>query len=230
MAAIGRTQFPKVRLLGVGWLAGLALICAASTLPAQGVTPLNPTTMQFTDPAHGVSFTYPASWTLDKDQKNQPFFMSLAITPADDAPATEGLSALIYTKSIPGMTLAPDTMFDGMEFAYDVHNVPTSDACLVLAKPANLQVPIDHVDEITIQGNHYWHARTSSNFVGDGLNDDIYTFYSSGYCYRFDLAVSLSSANQDTPGPRKLTPAEKVHVDASLQSIFNSLRIVPPAQ
>ena len=69
MAAIGRTQFPKVRLLGVGWLAGLALICAASTLPAQGVTPLNPTTMQFTDPAHGVSFTYPASWTLDKDQK-----------------------------------------------------------------------------------------------------------------------------------------------------------------
>jgi hypothetical protein len=66
--------------------------------------------------------------------------------------------------------------------------------------------------------------------VGHGLNDDIYTFYSSGYCYRFDLAVSLSSANQDTPGPRKLTPAEKVHVDASLQSIFNSLRIVPPAQ
>jgi len=227
MAAICRTRFPKVRLLGVGWLAGMALICAASTLPAQGVTPLNPTTMKFTDPAHGVSFTYPASWTFDK---SQPFYMTLAIDPSNDEPDMGRGSGLIYTKSIPGMTLAPDTMFDGMEFAYDVHNVPTSDACLVLAKSANLQVPIDHVDEVTIQGNHYWHTTTSSAGVGHGLNEDIYTFYSSGYCYRFDLAVSLSSANQGTPGPRELTPAEKAHVDASLQSVFNTVRIVPPAQ
>ena len=227
MATICRRQFPKVRLLGVGWLAGAALICAASTLPAQGVTPLNPTTMQFTDPAHGVSFTYPASWTF---AMSQPFYMLLAISPANDSPTMGPGSTLIYSKSIPGMTLAPDTMFDGMEFAYDVHNVPTSDACLVLAKPANSWVPIDHVDEVTIQGKPYWHGTTSGSGAGHELREDIYTLYSSGYCYRFDLAVSLDSANQDTPGPRRLTAAEKVQVDASLQGILNSVRIVPPTQ
>ena len=226
MATIGRTQFPKVRLLGVGWLAGVALICAASTLPAQGVTPVNPTTMQFTDPAHGVSFTYPASWTF---AMSQPFYMILAISPANDEPTMGPGSALIYTKSIPGVAPWPKTWFEGVELGYDEHDVPTSDACLVLAKPANLPVPIDHVDEVTIQGNQYWHGTTSSAGVGHGLNEDIYTSYSSGHCYRFDLAVSLLWLSNDTPGPRELTAAEKALVNASLQSILNSVRIVPPA-
>jgi len=227
MAAICRTRFPKIRLLGVGWLAGVALICAACTLPAQGVTPLNPTTMQFTDPAHGVSFTYPASWTFDK---SQPFYMFLAISPANDEPDMGRGSALIYSKSVPGVTPWPKTWFEGVELGYDEHDVPTSDACLVLAKPVNSWVPIDHVDEVTIQGKPYWHGTTSGSGAGHELREDIYTLYSSGYCYRFDLAVSLSSANQDVPGPRELTAAEKVHVDASLRSVLNSVRIVPPAQ
>jgi len=227
MAAIRRTRFAKVRPLGEGWLAGVALICVAGCLPAQRVTLLNPTTMQFTDPAFGVSFTYPASWTF---AMSQPFYMQLAITPAVDAPAREGLSALIYTKSIPGVTPWPKTRFEGVELGYDEHDVPTSDACLVLAKPENSSVEIDKVDEVTIQGNHYWHASTSGAGVGHEMTEDIYTLYSSGHCYRFDLAVSLLSLSNDTPAPRDLTAAEKALVDASLRSVLNSVHIAPPNQ
>jgi hypothetical protein len=226
MAAIGKTRFARVWLFGRGWLAGVGLLCVANCSYAQDVHVLNSSTMEFSDQQFGVSFRYPTSWSFSLGRQ---FFIQLAITPGPNAPEKDNIRALIYTESISGVPPWPRTRFEGAEFGYDAHSVPSTDACVALAK-TSFEEEVGRVDEVTIQGNRFWHLTTGEAGLGHQLDDEVYALYSSGSCLRFDLAVSFSSLSEDPPAPRYLTAHEKALINASLRNILNSVRITPPAR
>jgi hypothetical protein len=203
----------------------LLFVVTTLSMPAQSVIRGSSAETQFSDPKFGVSFHYPASWTISA---SQPFYMQLAISPELDVPNKDRLRALIYTKSLANVVSWPKTHFEGVEFGYDAHSVPTADACHALANPENGE--IEPVDDVTMGGHRYWHIKEGNAGLGHSMGEDVYTLYSSGKCLRFDLAVSQLDADLEGVPQRAITSHEQSLIDASLRDILTSVRITRPSQ
>ncbi len=183
--------------------------------------------MLFSDPAFGVSFHFPSGWSfrrVEADSKSP----SLAIAYMDGRRnVSTGLRGLVTNETLHGVSSWPKTVFSSVEFAYDARPAATADACQRLARD-NWE---NETDPVTLNGVTYWHGTATGTALSTEIEEDIYATFiaASGSCLRFDLAVATSHV----PGrdfPRELTTHEKAIIHASLNNIFNSVRVAPPAR
>jgi hypothetical protein len=182
--------------------------------------------MLFSDPAFGVSFSFPSGWSFSRVDPNKSD-STLAIASINGRSESSGLRGLVGNETLPGLHSWPRTVFGGVEFGYDARPVVSVNACQKLARESWN----DEADAVTVNGVKYWHGTAGGCGMGNCTEEDIYATYieASGFCLRFDLAVATCRV----PGrdfPRELTTHEKALIHASLNNILNSVRIVPPAQ
>jgi hypothetical protein len=207
----------------------VSLIFLVAALPslAQSVTPVTDSQMLFSDPAFGVSFHFPSGWSfrrVEADGKNP----SLAIAYMDGRRSiSTGLRGLVTNETLHGVSSWPKTIFSSVEFAYDARPAASAVACQKLARD-NWEV---EADPVTLNGVTYWHGTATGTALSTEIEEDIYATFieASGSCLRFDLAVATSRV----PGrdfPRELTTHEKAVIHGSLNNIFDSVRVTPPAR
>jgi hypothetical protein len=205
--------------------ASILFVAALASL-AQSVTPVSASQMLFNDPAFGVSFRFPSGWSftrVDADSKGP----SLAIAYIDGRSVSTGLRGLITNETLPGLHSWPKTVFSSVELGYDARPAASAEDCHRLAR-GNWEV---EADPVTLNGATWWHGTATGAALSTEIEEDIYaTFIAvSGSCVRFDLAVAACRV----PGkdfPRELTTHEKSLIHASLNNIFNSVQIAPPAR
>ena len=196
-------------------------------------TPLAaPNATEYHDPASGVSFLYPKTFTL---VKNEPYMFAPAITASNPSPQTS-LRALLVAKSLPGVSNWPVTDFAGVEFAYDARPADSDDACRAMVQ--NVASTVNAIDRKTIAGVAYWHRKTGDGGMSHYTADDIYATFSQAArsCLLFDLAIhstlapgSLNGSNNAIK-PRALSPHETATIRKSLMHIMTSVRISAPRQ
>lgn len=209
-------------------LKAICVISFAAGLPsaAQSVARVSPTSMRFIDTTRGVSFRYPSSWMLTRDE---PFMFAPAIqTPI--ASSRSSLRGLVFTKSISGVPSWPATTFSGAEFAYDARRTVSAEACRALAHTGNHP---SEIDQLTVQNMRYWHATSGDGGMSQSTSDDIYTTFtgtsSNGTCLLFDLAIHSTYAPGET-APRALSRRESHLIRQSLQNVLASLQISAPSR
>lgn len=184
--------------------------------------------MLFSDPAFGVSFSFPAGWSFSRvDPNESTSSLAIAYIHMDDRSENVGLRGLVTNETLPGLHSWPKTVFSSVLVGYDARPAVSAEACLKLARESW----DSEADSTTVNGVKYWHGTASGGGMGTLLDQDIYATYiqASGACLRFDLAVATCSV----PGkesPRELTTREKALIHASLSNIFSSVSIAPPAR
>jgi len=208
--------------------ASIRVIFLAAALPsfAQSVTPVSGSQMLFSDPAFGVNFRFPSGWSftrVEADSKSP----SLAIATMDGRSVSTGLRGLVTNETLPGLHSWPRTVFSSVEFGYDARPAASAEACQRLARDT-WEV---EADPVTLNGVTYWHGTATGTALSTEIEEDIYATFieASGSCLRFDLAVATSRV----PGrdfPRELTTHEKAVIHGSLNNIFDSVRVAPPAR
>jgi hypothetical protein len=204
------------------------LIFLVAALPslAQSVTPVSGSQMLFSDPAFGVSFSFPAGWSFSRVDPNKSD-SSLAIATINGRSEPSGLRGLVGNETLPGLHSWPKTEFSGVEFGYDARPVASAEACQKLARESWN----DEADSATVNGVKYWHGTAGGCGMGTCTEEDIFATYieASGACLRFDLAVATCLVN-GKERPRKLTAHEETLIHAALNNILNSVKVAPPVR
>jgi hypothetical protein len=202
-------------------------LAIALPAPAQRITPAAPGVTRFTDPKTRVSFAYPSTWTL---AKNQPFMFPLAISLPLASPARQ-LRNLVFTVSVPGVPSWPRTIFSGVEFGYDVRQMASAGACRKLALAEDSRDT--KIDPLTLHSIPYWHGKAGDGGMSQSISDDIYTTFigapTGGSCLLFDFAVYSSLMPGETR-PRDLSPRERAILYHAMLNILSSVRIPAPTR
>lgn len=175
----------------------------------------------FTDSRTGVSFRYPATWTIASEQP----FMNPILSELGTMP-----HALVYTKAIPGVSPWPITEFAGAAFAYDAEPAASPEACHALALPADKRAAAK--DDVTIHGIRFWHAIAGDGGMSKFLSEDIYSAdlgAPTKLCLLFDFGVDSVLAPADVP-LRALTPREKARLHRVELNILSSIRVPLPSR
>lgn len=196
----------------------LAILTASVPADPQTSTHASARGIRFDDPTYGVSFQYPSHWA---SLTNSPFVFKLTV---NDANSKEHPRAIIFKKTLAGVEGWPKTNFAGVEFAYDVHQVDSPDACRALATKPTRQ---NTVDQVTVGGIRYWHTKTGNGGMRQTLDEDIYTTLNGaprGGCVRFDTAIYsiLTAGGRPTRAPNS---PEGDLIRESLWNILASVHI-----
>ena len=184
--------------------------------------------MLFSDPAFGVSFSFPSGWSFRRvDPNSNDASLAIAYIRIDGRSEFSGLRGLVTNETLHGLHSWPKTVFSSVEFGYDARPTASAEACQKLARESWG----NEADSATVNGVKYWHGTAGGCGKGTCTDEDIYATYieASGACLRFELAVATCSV----PGrdfPRELTTHEKALIHASLNNILNSVRVSPPAR
>jgi hypothetical protein len=208
----------------------VSIICLVAALPsvAQSVTPVSGSQMLFSDPAFGVSFSFPSGWSFSRvDPNNSDRSLAIAYIHINDRSEFSGLRGLVTNETLHGLHSWPRTVFSSVEFGYDARPTASAEACQKLVRESW----DNEADSAKVNGVQYWHGTAGSCGMGTCVDEDMYATYleASGACLRFDLAVATCRV----PGrdfPRELTTHEKELIHASLNNILNSVRVSPPAR
>jgi hypothetical protein len=208
----------------------VSIICLVAALPsvAQSVTPVSGSQMLFSDPAFGVSFSFPSGWSFSRvDPNNSDRSLAIAYIHINDRSEFSGLRGLVTNETLHGLHSWPRTVFSSVEFGYDARPAASAQACQRLARD-NWEV---EADPVTLNGVTWWHGTATGTALSTEIEEDIYATFieASGSCLRFDLAVATSHVT-GRDFPRELTTHEKALIHASLNNILNSVRVAPPAR
>jgi len=204
------------RILIAAAFAFLVMVCHAQT-GTQAVA-----TKPFTDPQRGVSFRYPAQWTLATEQH---FYIPESIltlpAPQSGGHATARAAVFLDAKDWPGLQ---KTNLNGADFAYNTRRGAPMQACTAWL---HRQVSFDKTSEETRNGISFTHVSTGSAGLCHQADESIYIHQAGGTCFFFDLAVHTLCPGV-VEGTRAITPGELKDVRAQLQTIFDTVRISPP--
>jgi hypothetical protein len=190
------------------------LVSAAIPAQAQQVTLATPSSMQFSDPAYGVSFRYPARWNFSGGSE---FYLPVSIASSDN-PAR----GVVFVKDDGGFNPYPKTNLNGAEFVYVNRKTGSAKECSALttqddgnSKPLAAK---------TINSIEYSHGRTQDAGMCHQVQEDVYATYRNQTCYLFDLAVhTICPGVKDNT--REITSSELAQVHASLEKILSSVEI-----
>ena len=169
----------------------------------------------YTDPASGVSFTYPAAWTLSRTTA---FYLGSLVTLPDPlARAVVSFSSRdnYYAK----------TNLDGLEFTFVAVPEASPETC-----SQRIGREIDpagkRAETLTINGRRFLHLAAGDTGMCHGANRDIYQTYSEGSCYLFEADMHTVCADVDA-GRRELTAGETKALHRHLDSIMQTVQIKP---
>lgn len=201
-------------------------LAVALPLAAQSVTAVSNSSMEFSDPAFGVSFRFPSGWSFSRVDPGAQS-PALAIAWTENRTVSTGLRGLITNETLHGLHAWPRTVFSSVEFAYDARPAVSADACRQLAQQDWQQ----ETDPIALDSVTFWHGTASNDGLSTEVAEDIYAAFlpAPGACLRFDLAVATSHV----PGrdyPRELTGREQQLIHQSLSNILDSVQITSPVR
>jgi hypothetical protein len=193
-----------------------SLFCTALMVNVFGQKPgavqTTPSSAQFTDAQHGVTFTYPANWSMST--ANQFYLGSVFLQNAD-------LRGVVAWKPRQGGTKASTTLA-GAQFTYALRKGATPAACMLPRNDEDTTGP--HVDRVQIRGIRYAHSRAEDAAMCHHEKDSIYATYRNNTCYLFDLSVhTLCPGVVD--GMREATKQELSDMDAQLLNILKTVQI-----
>jgi hypothetical protein len=189
---------------------------------AQSGQPTNAATKAFTDAQRGVSFRYPADWTLTTEQH---FYIPESILtlpkPDSDDRATARAAVFREGKDWPGLA---NSTLNGADFVYNAVPGASLQAC---TNWLHRRVDFNKTDEQTRNGIPFMHVRTGSGGLCHGADESIYIHQGQGACYFFDLAVHTICPGV-VEGERNATPEQLAAVRARLRRILDTVRISAP--
>ncbi|HEY6446296.1 MAG TPA: hypothetical protein VIY53_07550 [Acidobacteriaceae bacterium] len=193
-----------------------ALVAPAQTAPTRGAA-----TKPFTDSQYGVSFQYPANWTLTTEQH---FYIPESILtlpqPQSDGHATARAAVFLDGKAWPALD---NSELKGADFVYNTRPGPNMKDCTAWL---HRQVNFDKSDEQTQGGIAFTHVLTGSAGLCHQIDESIYIHQASRTCFFFDLAVHTICPGV-AEGERNATPEQLDGVRAELGKIFETVRISP---
>lgn len=194
-------------------LAALAVLVSALSLNGQSV-PLN----TFHDPAHGVTFRYPAAWV-----SGVAFYLSSVIQyPRPEGGLKPPLAIVGFTvKDTPGPYQGTD--LTGVQFVYNV--VPDRDAAACARRVAD--VSNRGVTRTILNGIAYTHYSGADAGLGHGAQREVYSTFREGSCYLFEEAIMTEDVAGAGGQPRALTPAQHRELRRQLDSVMLSVRYAP---
>jgi len=190
------------------------LSITALTAPAQQVTLVAPSSMQFSDSAYGVTFRYPAKWNFSASNE---FYSPASITSADSPPR-----GVVFFKDDEGFSPYPKTNLTGAEFVYVNRKAASAKECdaFVLQREGDAKP----LAAKTINNVDYAHARAQDAGMCHQVQEDVYAGYRNQTCYLFDLAIHTICAGVKD-NTRAITNSELAQVTASLEKILSSVEI-----
>lgn len=211
------TARAKIRLAMAAASAFLALPSLAQNAP-----PAAAATKTFSDSKHGVSFRYPANWTLATEQH---FYIPESILtlpePQSGGHATARAAVFLDAKDWPGLE---KTNLQGADFVYNTRRGANLQACTAWL---HRQVNFDKTSEETRNGISFTHVSTGSAGLCHQADESIEVHQANGTCFFFDLAVHTLCPGVEE-GTRGITPDELKGVRAQLLTIFDTVRISTP--
>jgi hypothetical protein len=174
----------------------------------------------FSDPATGVSFSYPSVWKLSRRSQTQPFYESPVILQPDQRPNAS------VTFSSAGNYYAK-TNLAGLSFTYVAIPDSTPEACdkLIAAADTGSSRP---PDRIVLDGVSFTHISGGDAGMCHRVAYDVYGTYRDNRCLLFE-ADTHTLCPGVVDGTRELTAAESKALKRHLNSIVQSLRINAPA-
>jgi hypothetical protein len=169
----------------------------------------------YTDSARGVSFDYPAAWSLS--QKPSFYLQPLIFYPQ------QSVHAIVQFHS--SDNLYAKTNLDGLEFTYVVLPQPSQASCLQrIAK--DMEPEAKPPDAVTINGTQFFHINTGDAGLCHQANRNIYETYRHGSCFLFEAAFYTICPDPDD-GKAELTPAQSQELSRSLDAIIQTVTIGP---
>jgi hypothetical protein len=210
---------PRISLLAA-CLLSLFYPAIAQTTKRPAVLPKHagvPST--FSDPATGVSFSYPSVWKLSRRSPIQPFYETPVILQPDqlpDASVTFSSAGNYYAK----------TNLSGLSFTYVAMPGSTPEACdkLIAAASVSAKPP----DRILLNGVSFTHIAGGDAGMCHRVAYDVYGTYRDNRCLLFE-ADTHTLCPGVVDGTRELTATESKALKRHLNSIVQSLWINPPA-
>jgi hypothetical protein len=201
--------------------ASAAFVFGALVSPAQNSPAPEAATKLYTDSQYGVSFRYPANWTLTTEQH---FYIPESIMtmpkPQSGGKATARSAVFLDGKAWPALE---DSDLNGVDFVYNTRPGAEMKACTAWLYR---QVNSDKSDEQTHGGIAFTHVRTGSAGLCHQVDESIYIHHAGQTCFFFDLAVHTICPGV-AEGERNATPQQLDGVRAELQKIFETVRISP---
>jgi hypothetical protein len=192
-------------------LTGIAPVASSQATRNQPVGAKVPMKV-FTDPATGVSFDYPAPWTLTHQAS---FYLSPMILIPDQA-----AQAIVYFN--PAGNLYSKTNLGGLEFTYLA--LPESNQASCLKSVVQLDPEAKPPATITINGTEFFHFITGDAGLCHQASRDIYGTYRGRSCLLFEAAFYTICPDPDD-GRSELTPAQSKALKRHLDTIVQTIRI-----
>jgi hypothetical protein len=190
------------------------LLGSALAAQAQQVTLVTPSSMQFTDPAYGVTFRYPAKWNFSAGNE---FYSPVSITSSDSPPR-----GVVFFKDDGGYNSYPKTNLNGAEFVCVNRKTASAKECSALALQGEGNAK--PLAAKTINNIDYTHAKAENAGMCHQVQEDVYAAYRNQSCYLFDLAIHTICAGVKD-NTRGITNTELAQVEASLEKILTSVEI-----
>jgi hypothetical protein len=211
---------------GIVCLALSCALAAVSQTSARSATPKTPSaahdvpTLTYRDPANGVSFRYPAAWTLSQENT----FMEPPGILESGVPGPRRAATAVATFSSAGNYYAK-TNLTGLEFTYVVLPQRSAEECASMAN-ANLMADSDKPNTVTIQGVPFLHIEFADAGMCHERGADIYETYRGGKCFLFEADFHTMCPGV-VEGTRALTVDETKALKRHLDGIVQTVRIEP---
>lgn len=201
-------------LLLISWL----VVFATVRMKAQENTARSSPHKTYRDPAHGVRFTYPATWELSDGMQ---FYLGTAILDSADGPAKALAAVGFYGGSGDGYRPYPHSNLSGIQFVHTDRPAADQTACEQIAKN-NLED--EQKSNIIIHGVRYVHLSGGEAGLGHNATRDVHAAYRSGQCYLFEQDIHGISPDVE-PGEKLLTKNTEARLHVQLQDVMQSVHM-----
>jgi hypothetical protein len=171
-------------------------------------------TRTFVDAANGISFKYPAAWTMSHEP-------SFYLAPLISLPKQSAQTIVFFSPS--GDSL--NTNLGGLEFTYVSLPQPSQTSCL---QRITKDMPPESTppDTVTINGTKFLHISTEDAGLCHQARRNIYETYRHGSCFLFEAAFYTICPDPDD-SKAELTPAQSQALSRSLNAIIQTVTISP---
>jgi hypothetical protein len=165
----------------------------------------------YTDPANGVSFKYPAAWTIVREPS---FYLPPLISLPQQSPQA------VVSLSPSGDYLK--TNLGGLEFTYVTLRLPSQASCLQrITEDIREDKP---PESVTINGTQFFHTNTGDAGLCHQANRNIYETYRHGACFLFEAAFYTVCPDPDD-GRAQLTADQSEVLSRPLDAIIQTVKI-----
>lgn len=184
---------------------------------------------EYSDPANGVSFRYPASWLLNRDGGAYipPAILWKYSNEPEEAPdyKPDGYVALVGRDDKQGPYA--NTNFTVGWFLYRVASgVESAEQCYRMAGLGDsAQLDGWKVDWETIHGVRFRHGSGSGAALCNQSLQDVYATLQGNRCYLFDKQINTICEQHGENGIRDITPRELKEINHAFDAVVQSLRL-----